>query len=74
MYGRTECDFRVRFIGEGSMHPKLCCYRSRSTNFNTVDMQKIQGRLAGIFCEYILSENPRLVAKTFGEVLKEWLK
>lgn len=43
MYGRTEGGSRVRFIGEGSMHPKLCCYRSRSTNFNTVDMQKIHG-------------------------------
>lgn len=29
---------------------------------------------AEAFCEFIASKNPRLVAKTFGEVLKEWLK
>lgn len=49
MYGRTEGDSRVRFIGEGSMHPKLCCYRSRSTNFNNVDMQKYNGVLPKYF-------------------------
>lgn len=29
---------------------------------------------AEAFCEYITSKKPRLVAKTFGEVLKQWLK
>ena len=29
---------------------------------------------AEAFCEFITSKNPRLVAKTFGEVMKEWLK
>ena len=44
MYGRKECDFRVRFIGEGSVKSQVILVTAvMNTNFNTVDMPKIHG-------------------------------
>ena len=59
MYGRKEGDSRVHFIGEGSVQSQVILVTAvMNTNFDNMDMQKIQGRLAEIFCEYISSENP----------------